>query len=202
MVFVATEANSIYAIDADSNSPTGTILWHKTYSGIGETPVDSIADLHCNDLMPKVGITGTPVIDTLSATLYMVTKSKDAGGQFHQRLHAIALSDGSEKFGGPAVIGASTSNPDVNFDALRQFNRAALLLDHGRVVIGWASHCDTGPFHGWILSYNAATLVQEGVFNTTPNGSEGGVWMSGDGIAADADGRLFLGHRKRNVRWE
>jgi hypothetical protein len=192
VVFVATEANSIYAIDADSDSPTGTILWHRAYGGVGEVPVDSLADLHCSDLMPKVGITGTPVIDKSSATLYMVTKSKDSNGQFHQRLHAIALSDGSEKFGGPVLIEASTSDHNSTFDSLREFNRAALLLDHGSVVIGWASHCDNGPFHGWVLSYSAATLVQEGVFNTTPNGSEGGVWMSGDGIAADSDGRLFF----------
>jgi hypothetical protein len=70
--------------------------------------------------------------------------------------------------------------------------RSALLLENGHVIIAWASNCDNSPWHGWVMSYNAATLSQEAVFNDSPNGSAGGIWMSGGGIAADSSGNLFL----------
>jgi hypothetical protein len=191
VIYVATEHDSIYALDADSNHPTGTTLWNKNYLPPGETPVASVADLNCTDLIPEVGITSTPVIDPATATLYMVTKSK-GNGAFHQRLHAISTTDGTEKFGGPAEISAQLPGINGTFDPLFQLNRAALLLDHGNIVIGWSSHCDTYNSHGWVMIYAASTLQQVSVFSTTPNGHEAGVWMSGDGIAADANGRLYF----------
>jgi len=75
--------------------------------------------------------------------------------------------------------------------------RAALLLESDtagkHVVIGWASHCDFGQYHGWLISYNAGNLAREAIFNVSPNGTLGGVWMSGGGPAADAAGNIFFG---------
>jgi hypothetical protein len=192
VVFTVTEHDSVYALDADSTNPAGSILWHHTYLGAGEAPVSAPADISCGDLVPEVGITSTPVIDINSSTMYFVTKSKEANNSLVQRLHAISLLDGSEKFGGPITIEGQTPDSTVRFDALRQFNRAALLLDAGKVIIGWASHCDVQPYHGWVMAYDSSTLKQLAVFTTTPNGSEGGVWMSGGGIAADAQHRIFF----------
>jgi len=192
VVFAATEHDSLYAMDADSSSASGSILWHRTYLNAGEGPVDFQADLGgCADINKEIGISSTPVIDPGTSTMYLVTKSKGASGVV-QRLHAISLLDGSEKFGGPVAITGQTPDGSVQFDPLRQVNRSALLLDNGRVVIAWASHCDQSPSHGWIMAYDASTLRQSAVFNTTPKGNEGGVWMSGDGIAADAQHRLFF----------
>jgi hypothetical protein len=191
VLFVATERDSIYALDADSTHPTGSILWNKSYLGPGESPVASMADLHCADLTPEVGITSTPVIDAATGTLYMVTKSKGTSG-IQQRLHAISLTDGSEKFGGPEEIEAKAPGTNPTFDPVLQLNRTALLLDHGNVVIAWAGHCDQKPYHGWVMAYDAATLRKRFVFNTSPNGDDAGVWMSGDGVAADQQGRLYF----------
>jgi hypothetical protein len=191
VVFAATEHDSVYALDADSINPVGSILWHHTYLGSGEGPVSAPSDVTCGDLVPEIGITSTPVIEVGTSTMYFVTKSKD-GNNFVQRLHAISLLDGSEKFGGPIIIAGQATGSAVRFDPRRQFNRAALLLDAGKVIIAWASHCDVKPYHGWIMAYDSSTLKQLAVFTTTPNGSEGGVWMSGGGIAADAQHRIFF----------
>lgn len=191
VVFAATEHNSVYALDADSTDPGGTILWHHTYLSAGETSVSAPGDVNCGDLVPEIGITSTPVIDVSNSIMYFVTKSKQ-GANFVQRLHAVSLLDGSERLGGPVVIAGAASGSSVQFDPHRQFNRAALLLDAGKVIIGWASHCDVGPYHGWIMAYDSSTLKQLAVFTTTPDGFEGGVWMSGGGIAADAQHRIFF----------
>ncbi|MGH8099794.1 MAG: pyrrolo-quinoline quinone, partial [Chthoniobacterales bacterium] len=77
------------------------------------------------------------------------------------------------------------------FDPLRENPRAALLLTGGKVILSWASSCDVGPFHGWIIAYDAHSLAQVGVFNTTPDGDDGGVWQGDAGLAADAEGRVY-----------
>lgn len=114
-----------------------------------------------------------------------------------QRLHALDLATFQEKFGGPIVISATFQGR--TFDPLKQANRPGLLLENGHVIIAWASHCDNGPYQGWVMSYSASTLAHEGVFNTelnTATGSAGGIWMSGDGVAADASGNR---RRRKNV---
>jgi len=192
VLYVATEHDSVYAIDADS----GAILWQKSF--ISPPAISSVpnGDVNCGDLVPEIGITSTPVIDPTTNTLYLVAKTKENGVYF-QRLHAIDTVTNAEKFGGPVVIAATVNgtgdgSSTVSFDPLRQHNRPGLLLENGHVVIAWASHCDNTPYHGWVMSYNAATLAQEAVFNTSPNGSESGVWQSGDGVAADSSGNLFF----------
>jgi hypothetical protein len=194
VLYIATEHDSVYAIDAD----TGTVYVQVSLIPTGGSTVNSITDINCTDLVPEVGITGTPVIDPSSGTLYVVAKSK-VSGTIVQYLHALDTGTLSEKFSGPVKIQASVvgtasdgNGSTVSFIPMHENQRAALLLENGHVVIGWSSHCDTSPWHGWVMSYNATTLSQEAVFNASPNGSAGGVWMSGGGIAADSSGNLFV----------
>jgi hypothetical protein len=194
VLYVATEHDSLYAIDADS----GTIYWQASLIAPGGTTVNSSTDLGCGDLVPEVGITGTPVIDTNTGTIYLVAKSK-VNGSLVQYLHAIDVVTKTEKFGGPVFIQATVpgtasdgNGTTVSFSPHFENQRAGLLLENGHVVIGWSSHCDISPWHGWIMSYSAGTLTQEAAFNTSADGSANGVWMSGGGLAADANGNIFF----------
>ncbi len=189
VLYVATEHDSLFAIDAD----TGAVLWQQSFinpaSGITTA---SNGDVGCGDLVPEIGITSTPVIDPSTNTIYLIAKTKE-NGNFFQRLHAVDIATGAEKFGGPKVI-APTSQGRT-FDPLKQHNRPGLLLENSHVVAAWASHCDNGPYQGWVMSFNAGNLSLEAAFNTEPdatNGFFGGIWMSGDGVAADASGNLYF----------
>ncbi|MGA8606935.1 MAG: chitobiase/beta-hexosaminidase C-terminal domain-containing protein [Candidatus Sulfotelmatobacter sp.] len=194
VLYVATEHDSLYAIDADQ----GTVYWQISLIPSGGSTVNSSSDLACGDLVPEVGITGTPVIDTSTGTIYLVAKTK-VSGSLIQYLHAIDVVTSLEKFGGPALIqgtvpgtAADGNGTTVSFSPHFENQRAGLLLVNGHVVIGWSSHCDTSPWHGWIMSYSASTLAQEAAFNTSADGSAGGVWMSGGGLAADSNGNIFF----------
>ncbi len=196
VIFIATEHDSVYAFDADSNGgSSASALWHASMlatmhgAAAGATTVPS-ADVG-SDINPEVGITGTPVIDPTTGTIYLVSKSLENGSAI-QRLHALDVTTGLEKFGGPVVVTATingTGNGSVNgkltFDQLWDNQRPGLLLLNGIVYIGFAAHGDNGPWHGWILGYNAATLKQTGAYNASPNGTGSGLWMSGAGLAAD-----------------
>ena len=189
VLYVATEHDSLFAIDADS----GTLLWQQSFiNPAGGITTVSSGDVGCSDLVPEIGITSTPVIDPGTRTIYLVTKTKE-NGNFFQRLHALDIATHAEKFGGPVVISATSQGR--TFDPLKENNRPGLLLENGHVVLAWASHCDNGPYQGWVISYNAGTLAQEAAFNTEPdatNGFFGGIWMSGDGVASDSNGNLFF----------
>jgi len=197
VVFVATQHDSVYAFDADgrSNFP----LWQTSFLGPGVTTVSS-DDVNSTDIVPEVGITGTPVIDSQSGTLYVIAKTKENGTNFVQRLHALDITTGNEKPGSPVAIQASVpgtgdggdGHGNVTFDALRENQRAALLLQNGIVYIAFASHGDNDPYHGWVLGYDAQTLKQIAVYNDTPNGSRGGIWQSGGGPSADITGNIYL----------
>jgi len=203
VVYVVTQHDSIYAFDADAN-PCVT-LWSKVGTNskslipASETWVTS-GDTTCQDLEPEVGIVSTPVIDPASHTIYLVTKTKDSGGPaFHQRIHALDLTTGSEKFSGPVEIAASFAGTGTGtmggkwiFDPLIHNQRSALLLESGHVIIAWASHCDNFAYHGWLMSYSASTLNQEAVLNVSPNGTLSGIWMAGSGPASDASGNIYL----------
>ncbi len=201
VVYVATEHDTIYAFDADSNQGINREpLWQRSFidPDHGVTTVASKADAACTDLAPEIGITGTPVIDTQTGTMYVVVRTKE-NGQFFQRLHALDIATGAEKFGGPTVIKAKVKgsgdgavNGFVHFDPLRNNQRAGLLLVNGLIYIGWASHCDNGPYHGWVMSYDARTVKQNGVWNSTPNAGLGGVWQLGGAPAADDDGNVYF----------
>lgn len=192
VLYMATEHDSVYAVNAD----TGATLWHISVLGAGETPSDQIGS--CDQIAPEIGITSTPVIDRAKGTIYVVGMSKN-GGAYHQRLHALSLTTGAELAGSPVEIrgsypgtGANSSNGSVIFDPFRYAERAGLLLLNGQVYLTWTSHCDGGPYTGWVMAYDQTTLQQTAILNLTPNGSDGSVWMSGYGMAADSSGNIYF----------
>jgi hypothetical protein len=150
------------------------------------------------DIEPEIGVVGTPVIDPASNTLYVVSKSMNSGGTtFYQRLHAIDITTGNEKSGAPANITASVTpsgGGTVAFNARTENQRPGLALNNGTVYIAWGAHEDTGPYYGWVLgyAYQGGTLTQTAVFNDTPNGTAGGIWMSGGAPAIDADNNVYV----------
>jgi hypothetical protein len=204
VVFAATEHDTVYAFDADSNAgANGGLLWHTSFlNAAAMVTTIPTGDAISSGISPEIGITGTPVIDTTTNTLYVVAATKESVGTtfvYRQRLHALDITTGAEKFGGPVIIQASVPgtasdavNGMVSFNPLKEAQRPALLLDHGMVYISWASHFDHAPYHGWVIAYDAATLRQVAAFNDTPNGSEGGIWMSGGGPSADAAGNVYV----------
>lgn len=195
VLIVASEHDSVYAYDAD----TGVLLWHITALLAGETPSDNRS---CGQVQPEIGITSTPVIvhpKKGNPVVYVVAMSKDASGNYHQRLHALDATSGKELANGPVEIvaqypgtGDNSSNGYVIFDPSQYKERAGLLQVSGTIYLAWASHCDYRPYTGWIMGYNASTLAQTTVLNLTPNASEGAIWGSGAGMAADTSGNIFL----------
>ena len=202
VVFIATEHDQVYAFD----SSTGAQLWQANLlKGSGPlfviSPVSS-DDVNCSDLVPEIGVTGTPVIDTTTNTLYVVAKLKeyDARTQtttFHQVLHALNIQTGADRVSPHQITGTFPGNGSgssggiLTFDPLVEAQRSSLLLLNGQVYIGWASHCDNGDYHGWLMSFNKNTLNSTGVYVDTPNGYEGGFWASGSGPAADSAGSIY-----------
>jgi hypothetical protein len=202
VLFVATEHDSVYAFDADrlGDPPLWQVSLLDTQTGESPVPARSV---QCPFIQPEIGITATPVVDRKTGTLYVLARSmvgKIFGdNQYFQRLHALAITTGAEKFGGPKLItgavsgrGAGSANGQVTFDPLRENPRASLLLLKGSVFLTWASSCDVAPYHGWVMAYDAATLAQQAVFNVTPDGSEGGIWAADTGPAADSAGNVYF----------
>ncbi|MDB6065311.1 MAG: C-terminal target protein [Pedosphaera sp.] len=211
LVLVCTVNDSIYAFDAD-NAAITTPYWQKSYIGtFGATnivaPRNTDMTGACGggyvDFSGNMGIVGTPVIDPASGTMYVVVRTKETVGtttNYPQKLHALDLATGNERPNSPVTIAATfpgTSSDSVGgivtFDSYKQNQRPALLLANGIVYITWSSHCDWGPYHGWIIGYNTSNLLSAPVaFNLTPNGNLGGIWMSGMGPAADNNGNVYL----------
>ena len=181
VVYVTTVNNSVYAFDA--NDPDATQpLWHVNFG----TPANlHSAGFGCLDINGQMGIIGTPVIDRTRSALYVVALTR-AGAGFTQRLHALDLATGADLPESPVVIRAP------QFDALLQNQRPALLLANNMVYVAYASHCDKDPYHGFIMAYDARTLAQVSVFNTSPGGSEASIWQSGQGPAADDEGNVYV----------
>ena len=208
VVFVATQHESLYAFDADA-SPC-VLLWQASlidsnHGGTpGETSVPSgptggLVGAGTGDITPEVGVTGTPVIDPSTNTLYVVSKSVIPSGSptFFQRLHAIDVLTGNEKYAGPVTIGGTYPGTGdggsiTTFDPRQQNQRAGLTLVNGVVYIVWASHEDRSPYYGWVMGYNATTLAQTAILNVTPNVGYGGIWMGGGAPAADSSNNLYF----------
>jgi hypothetical protein len=194
-LFVVTEHGSVYAFGANS----GTQFWRVSALGQGETTSDNHG---CSQISPEIGITDTPVIDRLqgpSGAIYFVAMSKDSSGHYHQRLHALDLKTGAELFGGPTEITATYpgtgdgSQGGMVIFAPGQFaERVGLLEVGGTIYMAFTSHCDQRPYTGWVMAYNAQTLLQTSVIDVTPNGNEGAIWMAGAGLAADNQALYFL----------
>jgi hypothetical protein len=202
LIFIATEHDSVYAFDA--YAPNSPPLWQVSLldKAKGSIPV-SEDDAQCPFIRPEIGITSTPVIDIRTGTLYVLarTRIRHAVGanEYFQHLHALAITTGVEKFGGPKLIaasvpgrGAGRSNREVPFDPLHENPRAALTLANNSVYLTWASSCDVDPYHGWVMAYDPQTLAQKAVLNVNPDGSEGGIWLSDTGPAIDSEGNLYV----------
>jgi hypothetical protein len=186
VIIAATQHDTVYAFDADA-SPC-QMYWSKNLLASGETWVTN-GDVNSYDITPDIGIVGTPVIDPNTKTIYVVSKSKN-GSNFHQRLHALNLSDGSEGFNGPQEI-AFTWN-GITFDPLRQNQRAGLALVNGVVYVAYASHGDNPTYYGWVLGYSPSSLAQVSVFNDDAGSGFGGIWMSGGAPGADSSNNLYV----------
>ena len=208
VLYVATVNNSVYAFDAD-NPEASEPFWQVNLTGTtpGARPVrasdvgqkcDEWTGAGYQDFSGNIGIVGTPVIDLASKTIYLVARTKE-DDRFVQRLYALDITTGSNRPNSPVVIEASTrgtgdgsSDGVIKFDPKIHNQRAALLLANGIVYIAWASHCDEGPYHGWIMGYDAATLQQVAATVVTPDGWAGGIWQSASGPSADLSGNIYL----------
>jgi len=196
LLIVATEHDQLYAFDVDSKS----VAWHVDYLASGPnvstlTPDDVVG---CNDIVPEIGITGTPVIDTLSNTVYVLVRTKEVVGgvtAFYQRLHAVSLSTGEESLPPTVVTGPPPDYAGTGtaaFDPALNNQRAALLLANNQVYIAWASHCDVGPYVGWLMSFDKTTLLPTAYWTPVPYSSAGGIWLSGGGPSVDENGDIYL----------
>jgi outer membrane protein assembly factor BamB len=194
VVYVATEHDSVYAFDADNYAPLWRVSFIDPTAGVTTVPWQDTNE--CNQIVPEIGITSTPVIDAAAGTIYVVAMTKESGAYLH-RLHALDVATGSEQPGSPVVIqaavaGTGDGGSTVVFQPAYYKQRPGLLLLNGIVYTAWSSHCDGGTYHGWLLGYDARTLQQVAVYNSTPDGSQGSFWAGGAAPAADADGNIYL----------
>ena len=181
LVYVTTVNNSVYAFDANDASATRPV-WHVNFG----TPANlHDADFGCLDINGNMGIIGNPVINAQKTALYVVALTR-AGDHFEQRLHALDLATGADLPRSPTTIRAP------GFDPLMQNQRPALFLANGHVYVGYASHCDKEPYHGFLLSYDAQTLEQAAVLNTSPGGEGASIWQSGQAPSVDDQGNIYL----------
>ena len=207
LVFVATEHNSVYAYDADGlqAAPIWQVSFNNAAAGISSIPSAAFqATCDYCAFQPEWGITATPVIDPATNTIYVEARTQQVIGSvtsYFHTLHALDVTTGEEKFGGPIVIQASAPGSGdgsvggtITFDPFWEMIRSALLFSNGTVYLAASSLGDSGPYHGWVLGYSAATgvLQQTGVWVSTPNGSMGGIWQDGAGLSADSDGNIYF----------
>jgi hypothetical protein len=196
VVVVATEHDSVYAFDADNGSCTPYWQFSALSSGVTSIPATDayFSGYTCPDIPYEYGITGTPVIDPSSQTIYLVTNTKSSG-DWYQSLHRLSLLNGAEQANSPVNIVASVTNSSgalVPFMPEWQNQRAGLALTNDSVYLSWASHCDNNIWQGWIMRYDASSLQQLAVLNAVPNGTEGGIWMSGGAPAVDTSGSIYV----------
>jgi hypothetical protein len=195
VIYVETENDTVYAFDADGlvSSPLWSVNFTNPPAGITPIPGSDMG----GGVIDTVGITGTPVIDGTTGTLYVVAGTKENGNYFY-RLHALDIVTGEEKPGSPVAIqasvpgtGAGSANGQIAFLPVHQIQRPGLLLLNGVVYIAFGSYNDVLPYHGWIFGYNASTLQQVVVWNSTPNGEGAGIWMAGSSLSSDSAGNIY-----------
>lgn len=187
LVYVTTVNNSVYAFDAN-DAEASLPAWHVNFG----TPANvHSTDFGCLDMNGQMGIVGAPVIDKERGVLYVVSLTQ-AGATtgprtgFIQKLHELDLATGADLPESPVVISAPDFNP------LMENQRPALMLANGMVYVGYASHCDKEPYHGFLMAYDAKTLAQVSMLNTSPTGSEASIWQSGQGPAVDEEGNVYV----------
>jgi len=195
LVIVATEHDQLYAFDVDSN----TLAWHVDYLAAGPnvSPV-SPDDVGCTNIVPEIGITSTPVIDPVTHILYVLVRTKEVTGDnitFYQRLHAVEIATGRDLLPPTVVTGPPSdyaATGFAKFDPLLNNQRAALMIGHQQVYVAWASHCDYGPYTGWLMSFDENTLLPTAYWTPVPYSAAGGIWMSGSGPSLDANGDIYV----------
>lgn len=205
VIIVATENDTVYAFDADGNmgvnaNPLWTASLADTSHGgaTGESALIETQSTMCTDIAPHVGVTGTPVIDSTTSTIYVESFSAVGFNYFH-KLHALDLATGYERSGSPVSISATVSgyglgstNGLLPFNNLTQINRSALLLANNSVYVAYGSLCDKTPASGWIFKFTESPLALADVFVSAPNGSLGAIWGSGGGPASDSSGNVYV----------
>jgi hypothetical protein len=199
VVFVATEHDSVYAFDAVTNT-TGPghdgLLWKDSFinPSAGINTVLS-TDVNCGQIAPEIGITGTPVIDPSTGTMYLVAMTKQGSGAattYHQTLYALDITTGAVINSVEVAASVSGTASGDTFNPKNYKERTGLVLLNGVVYTAWASHCDITPAHGWVIGYDASTLVQTSVFNTSPNGQLDTIWGGSGSLAVDAGGNIYF----------
>jgi hypothetical protein len=192
-VIVATEHDSVYAFDASGKRASP--LWHTSFidpkRGITTVPCTNARQPECDPtiLVPEHGITGTPVVDPSTETVFVYAKTLERGKYFW-RLHALDITTGAERPGSPIAIEASALGyPAVRFDPESGFGRSGLALARGTVYVSFASNDDA---RGWLLGYDASTLTQTFALCIAPTGNLGGIWMAGAAPAVDSAGNLYV----------
>jgi hypothetical protein len=196
VLYVATMHNLVYAFDADAG---GGPLWSRSLGPFVALPDPNIGPGGYKDIADAVGVVSTPVISLEQQAIYVVAMTHD-GNQYSHSLHALDLATGEEKLGGPVAINGSVPGTGdgnvggvITFTSSNQNQRPGLLLSNGTIYVAFASYGDRDPYHGWVFGFDAATLSQRpNIFNTTPRGSQGGIWMAGQGPAADAAGNVYF----------
>ncbi len=193
VVYVATEGNTIYAIDVHS----GAVLLNPNFGSPVQYP------LGCNNNGPNVGINSTPVIDPTSSTLYVIIYTQDPTLGPTYRLHALDLGSLTDKVT-PQIVSAShalSNGTTFNFNATYQRQRPGLLLANGNVYAGFGSFCDFNAnlSRGWLLGWNTGTLTPlaanrlNDLQPSSPNNFFlSSIWMSGYGPAADDSGNILF----------
>ena len=212
VVFVASEHDTVYALDADSNAGTnGGVLWTNNLGNYALSANATFGGRYTGggytDILPDVGITGTPVIDPVSGTLYVDAFTLENGNYIH-RLHALDVTTGKERTNSPVVVTASvpgtgrdSSGGMMTFNPMQENQRGALTLANGVVYVTYAGYADTDPYHGWVIGYNASNLTEVSAYCTTPNATtaafganaaEGGIWQGGNGLCVDSSNNLYF----------
>src|SRR5205814_1944533 len=202
VAFAATGHNVVYAFDADRPGPAANPYYWTRW--LGPTVPESIEGTH--DIPNEVGIVGTPVIDVATSRMYVVAKTLGIAQPSRRlvqvlTLYALDITTGLDALS-PVIISATypgtgdasqiiNGASQIRFDANYENQRPALTLANGNVYIGFASHGDRTPYHGWVLAYDAATLQFKSAFNTTPNSGGGGIWMSGQAPVVDSGGNIY-----------
>jgi hypothetical protein len=190
VVYVATMHDSVYAFDADSANTSP--LWMTSLLPAGAITVSSTVKKNPGTTgWTELGIISTPVIDPATGTLYLVAETYENGKVVH-RLHALDVTSGLKKFG-PTTIAASytVNGVTTTFADLYQMNRPGLLLANGHIYIGFGSNGNNNYSQGWVLSYNAATLQQEGAFTAEPGKTLASIWQKDAGLSADGNGNIY-----------
>jgi len=207
-LYVATMRNQVAAWDADREARTpADALWVTSLGPYVKLPDPNIGPYpHYYDIADAIGVVSTPVIslDPNLRAIYVVamTHEKTAEGEdrYYHRLHALDLLDGGEKFkpGGVVIQGSVPGDGDgsqagmIRFTSNRQNQRPGLLLANGTIYVAFASYGDKDPYHGWVFGFDARTLEQRpNIYNNTRYGEQGGIWMAGQGPAADAAGNVY-----------